>query len=389
MKKSTQCVHSGTYFDEKSGGVNTPIFTSTAYNYSDEGAIPYPRYFNTINQEVVAQKIAALERGEAALIFSSGMAATMTALLGVLQAGDHLILQNDIYGGTHYAVREQLSKLGIESTFVEGKEIEDFKKAIKPNSKALLIETPSNPLLSIVDIAEMANFAKENNLISFIDNTFGTPIFQNPLRLGIDIVIHSGTKYLAGHSDLSCGAVVTSQKLIEKIHHVAFNFGGNLDAMATSLLERSLKTLAIRVKTQAQNAQKIAEALQKLPQVKNVFYPGLPTHPDHELAKKQMKGGFGGMLSFELDTNKEGRAKFVRHLELVCKAVSLGGVESTLTEPVLTSHAKVPVEMRERMGITENLYRLSVGIEDAEDLIEDLTNAIQTLEVIEKNNLVV
>ncbi len=381
MKKSTQCVHSGAYFDEKSGGVNTPIFTSTAYNYSEEGGIPYPRYFNTINQEVVAQKIAALERGEAALIFSSGMAATMTALLGVLQAGDHLILQNDIYGGTHYAVREQLSKLGIEFTFVEGRKAEDFKKAIKPNSKAIFIETPSNPLLLLVDIAEMANFAKENNLISFIDNTFGTPIFQNPIQLGIDVVIHSGTKYLGGHSDLSCGAVVTSQVLIEKIHHVAFNFGGNLDSMACSLLERSIKTLAIRVKTQAQNAQKIAEALQKLPQVKNVFYPGLPNHPDHEIAKKQMKGGFGAMLSFELDTDKEGRAKFVRHLELVCKAVSLGGVESTLTEPVLTSHSKVDAKMREKMGILDNLYRLSVGIEDAEDLIEDLTNAIQTLEV--------
>ena len=381
MKKSTQCVHSGTYSDEKSGGVNTPIFTSTAYSYSEEGGIPYPRYFNTINQEVVAQKIAALERGEAALIFSSGMAATMTALLGVLQAGDHLILQNDIYGGTHYAVREHLSRLGIESTFVEGRKVEDFKQAIKPNSKAIFIETPSNPLLLLVDIAEMANFAKENNLISFIDNTFGTPIFQNPLRLGIDIVIHSGTKYLGGHSDLSCGAVVTSQALIEKIHHVAFNFGGNLDSMACSLLEISIKTLAIRVKTQAQNAQKIAEALQKLRQVKNVFYPGLPNHPDHEIAKKQMKGGFGAMLSFELDTDKEGRAKFVRHLELICKAVSLGGVESTLTEPVLTSHSKVDAKMREKMGISDNLYRLSVGIEDAEDLIEDLTNAIQTLEV--------
>ncbi len=381
MQKSTQCVHSGTYFDEKSGGVNTPIFTSTAYNYEEGNAISYPRYFNTINQEVVAQKIAALERGEAALIFSSGMAATMTALLGVLQAGDHLILQNDIYGGTYYAVSEQLSKLGIESTFVEGRNVEDFQNAIKPNSKALFIETPSNPLLSLVDIAEMANFARENNLISFIDNTFGTPIFQNPLRLGIDVVIHSGTKYLAGHSDLSCGAVVTSQNLIEKIHHVAFNFGGNLDSMACSLLERSIKTLAIRVKTQAQNAQKIAEALQKLPQVKNVFYPGLENHPDHEIAKKQMKGGFGAMLSFELDTDKEGRAKFVRHLELVCKALSLGGVESTLTEPVLTSHSKMPIEMRAKMGITDNLYRLSVGIEDADDLIEDLTQAIQTLEI--------
>ena len=389
MKKSTQCVHSGTYFDEKTGGVNTPIYTSTAYVYESEGKIPYPRYFNTLNQEVVAKKIAALENGEAGLIFSSGMAATMSALLGVLKAGDHLILQNDIYGGTHYAVSQQLSQLGIESTFVEGRKAEDFKKAIQPNSKAIFIETPSNPLLLLVDIEEMANFAKENNLISFIDNTFGTPIFQNPITLGIDVVIHSGTKYLAGHSDLSCGAVVTSEKLMEKIHHVAFNFGGNLDAMATSLLERSIKTLALRVKTQAQNAQKIAEALQKLPQVKNVFYPSLPNHPDHEIAKKQMHGGFGAMLSFELDTDKEGRTQFVRHLNLICKAVSLGGVETTMTEPIFTSHAKVPQEMREKMGITENLYRLSVGIEDAQDLIDDLTNALQKIEVQQKSGVIV
>lgn len=370
--KQTQCVHSGGIIDEKTKGAITPIYTSTAYDYIDVDIHAYPRYFNTPNQRVVSEKLAALENGEAAIVFGSGMAAVSTVLFSFLKTGDHAIFQNDLYGGTHHAIAKEMEKFGIDYTLVDGMEVSNYEKAVKPNTKLIYIETPSNPLLKIIDIKAIAKVAKGNNLISVIDNTFASPINQNPIDLGIDVVVHSGTKYLGGHSDICCGVAVTSKKLNEQIWGSAIHFGGSLNAQMCYLLERSLKTLSLRVNQQNSNAQQISEFLQAHPKVNNVYYPGLSTHEGHELAKAQMKG-FGGMLSFEVQTDPN---KFVKSLRLIKPAMSLGGVESTITSPVQTSHSKISKEERAKVGISDQLLRVSVGIEHADDLIADLDQAL-------------
>lgn len=369
--KSTASVHGGNYNDEKEHGVVTPIFTSTAYDYEDVDLKAYPRYFNTVNQRVLSEKIALLENGEEGMVFSSGLSAIMTAFYTFLNKGDHAVLQRDIYGGSQVALTRECSKFGIELTFINGHRKEDFQKAIKENTKLIFIETPSNPLLKIIDVQKIAELGSDR-IVTMIDNTFASPINQNPITLGIDIVMHSATKYLGGHSDILAGALVSSKKLMDKIRETSIHLGGVLDANSCYLLERSIKTLEVRVKRQNLNAQALAEYLQDHKEVTRVYYPGLPSHENHELASRQMKG-YGGMLSFE---TKENAAGFIARLKIIARAMSLGGVESTICLPVKTSHSLLTPEERAEMGISDNLIRISVGIEDARDLMDDLEQAL-------------
>jgi len=375
MKKETLCVHSGTYHDSATRGVNSPIFTSSSYEYLDRQECPYPRYFNTPNQEVVVKKMCALEHAEAGLLFSSGMAAISTAVLALAGAGDHVILLDDLYGGTHAFATGEFQRLGIEYSFVETDATAIFK-AQKKNTRVIVIESPTNPLLKVLDIRKVADFARKEGIVTIIDNTFATPIHQNPILMGIDIVVHSGTKYLGGHSDICCGFVLTSSEKVARIRSMAHCLGGSLNAMTASLLERSIKTLAIRVQRQTENAEKIAVFLNDHPAIEKVNYPGLPNFDGHEIAKTQM-AGFGAMLSFEVDVKRVRPEIFVRRLALIRPAVSLGGVESLICSPALTSHVKMSAAERQRVGITDSLFRLSVGIEDAQDLEDDLDQALR------------
>jgi len=374
MDKNTQCVHSGTISDRVTRGLNTPIFTSSSFEYMDVLENVYPRYFNTPNQKAVVDKLSALENTAGGLLFSSGMAAISTVIFSIAGNGDHVVMQKDIYGGTHHFATAEFERFGIEFTFTSNS-VEGFEKAIKNNTRLLYIETPSNPLLLITDIEAAAQLAKSKNILSAIDNTFATPINQNPHDLGIDIVVHSGTKYLGGHSDICCGAVMTTHELIERIQSSAMNFGGSLNATTCQLLERSLKTLGIRVEKQNQNALTIARFLSQHKQVNNVYYPGLETHLGFDIASKQMRG-FGGMLAFELDEDRIDPDRFVRKLGLITPALSLGGVETIICAPAVTSHAKISAAERQELGISDGLFRLSVGIEDVDDLTADLEGAL-------------
>jgi cystathionine beta-lyase/cystathionine gamma-synthase len=376
MKKDTQCVHSGTFKDPDTRGVNTPIFTSSSFQYLEAAETFYPRYFNTPNQLAAINKLRALENAEDGLIFSSGMAAVSTVLFSFLNSGDHVVMQKDIYGGTHHFVTAEFERLGIQYTFTSNK-TEDIGKAVRDNTKIIYIETPSNPLVLITDIKAVAQIARSKNILSVIDNTFATPINQNPLDLGIDISVHSGTKYFGGHSDICCGAALGSKNLISKVRATASNFGGSLNAITCYLLERSLKTLSLRVEKQNQNALIIARHLQKKSDIQRVYYPGLENHPGHGVAAEQMKG-FGGMLAFELGGKTVDAVQFQKRLQLITPAVSLGGVETLICSPVLTSHAKISAAERAQLGITPQLLRLSVGIEDHDDLIADIEQALSS-----------
>jgi cystathionine beta-lyase len=371
---NTQCVHVGEVEDKQFKGAVSPIFMATSYAFDEVDVKRYPRYFNTPNQEMLCKKIAALEHTEAGLIFGSGMAAISTAMFAFLKTGDHIIIQQVIYGGTYNLIVSEFDKYGIEYSFTDSDKVEDFIPLIKENTKVLFIETPSNPLLGITDIKAIANLAKERNIITMIDNTFASPINQTPADLGIDIVLHSATKYMGGHSDLSAGAIAASQIHIDLIWKTAINFGGNLSDQTVWLLERSLKTLNLRVKEQTKNAQAMAEYLEGNPNIDRVYYPGLKSHPQHSLAKSQMHG-FGAMLSFEL---KEGidAMDFQNKLELIKSSMSLGGLESTTVSPAQTTHALLSVEERLARGIREGLIRFSVGIEEPQDLIADIEQAL-------------
>ena len=380
MKKSgvsTKCVHSGDLIDDKFKGATSPIFPSTAYDFVDVEVDRYPRYFNTPNQKALSKKIADLENCESALLFSSGIAAIYTSLFSFIKSGDHVIFQSSIYGGTLNLVIKEFKKFNIEYSLVDSFIVNDYEKEIKNNTKIIFVESPSNPLLKIIDLNAIANLSKKYNLISIIDNTFSSPINQNPADFGIDIVLHSATKYLGGHSDILAGTLASSNSNIDKIIESSINYGGNLSEYTVWLLERSIKTLSLRVKKQNENAIKIAEYLTTLDKVKSVYYPGLKSHSDHELSKKQMKG-FGGMLSFEL-SDLDTAILFTRKLNLVKSAMSLGGVESTLCSPSLTSHSKISKAERENLGIFDGLLRFSIGIEDSEDIIDDLNQAFEKL----------
>lgn len=371
ISKLTQSVHVGSPGDPLFGGVVTPIYPSAAYDYETD--VLYPRYYNTPNQKAVVEKLAALENGEDGLVFSSGMAAIMTSIFAMMKAGDHILFQHDLYGGTHHAALHELERYGMEYSMVDVSDLKNFEKAIRKNTKVIYVETPSNPLLKITNLKAVAKIARAHGLVTIIDNTFASPVNQNPIDLGIDIVTHSGTKYIGGHSDICCGAMVASKKLTDQIKLSALHFGGSLDAHSCYLVERSLKTIVLRVNQQNKNAMVLAKFLESEPKIGSVFYPGLKNHPGHAIAKKQMPGGFGGMLSFEVKGDPD---KFIKKLKLIKRAISLGGVESTITSPVRTSHAKLTAAERKTVGISDKLLRFSVGIEEAEDLINDIKNAL-------------
>ncbi len=369
----TLCVHAGELKDTQHGGAISPLYASTSYSFTDVKIGQYPRYFNTPNQRGLSEKIAALEGAEAGMIFGSGMAAISTALLSHLKAGDHVVFQDDLYGGTRNFIKHEFPKYGIEFSFTKGLNPENFSDEIKSNTQGIYIETPSNPTLKIIDLKAVAALAKSAVLWTMIDNTFASPVNQNPIALGIDIVLHSATKYLGGHSDICAGAVLGTKECIDRVFSSAKNFGGSLSDYTVWLLERSVKTLYIRVQAQNQNAQQIAEFLEHADWVDHVFYPGLKSHPDHALAKAQMQG-FGGMLSFNLGTQVDSK-KFLLSLALIKPTMSLAGIESTALSPHLTSHALLTEAERLAQGITPQMIRFSTGIEAVEDIKADLFQA--------------
>lgn len=372
---NTICTHVGEIKDEQFKGAISPIYMSTSYQFDNVDVKRYPRYFNTPNQEALSKKIAALEKTEAGLLFGSGMAAISTSLLAFLQKGDHVVLQETLYGGTYNFVVEEFDKFGIEYSFTNSLAIEDFEKEIQHNTRVIFIETPSNPLLKVVDIQAVANLAKEHGIVTMIDNTFASPINQTPVDFGIDIMIHSATKYMGGHSDILAGAVAASEEYIQQIWNLAKNLGGSLSDFTVWMLERSLKTMNLRVKRQSKNALKMAKYLEKHEHIAKVYYPGLKSHTDYELAKSQMKY-FGGMLSFELQ-EEINAMDFQRNLALIKPSMSLAGVESTMLSPTQTSHALLSPEERAKQGIKDGLIRFSIGIEETKDLIKDIEQAIQ------------
>lgn len=372
---NTICTHVGEVADKQFKGAISPLYMSSSYAYENVEVKRYPRYFNTPNQEALAKKIALLEKQEAALIFGSGMAAISTTMLAFLHQGDHVVLPQTLYGGTYNFVVEEFGKFGIEYSFSKGFSEDHFSEKIQENTKVIFVETPSNPLMRITDLAMVAKLAKPRGIVTMIDNTFASPVNQTPADFGIDIMIHSATKYMGGHSDICAGAVAANEEYIKKIWNLAKNLGGSLSDYTVWLLERSMKTMALRVKAQNENAEKLAHWLEKQQWVERVYYPGLKNHPDHLLAKKQM-AGYTGMLSFEMapSINVD---KFLTHLKLIKPSMSLAGVESTILSPAKTSHALLSPEARKAQGIRDGLLRFSVGIEEVEDIIADLEAALQ------------
>lgn len=374
---NTICTHIGEVEDLQFKGAISPLYMSSSYAYEDVEVKRYPRYFNTPNQEALGKKIARLEKTENALIFGSGMAAVSTAMLAFLHKNDHVVLPQTLYGGTYNFVVEEFHKFGIEYSFAKGFSEEDFSEIIKSNTKVIFVETPSNPLMRITDLEMISRLAKKHGLISMIDNTFASPINQTPADFGIDIMIHSATKYMGGHSDICAGAIAASEEHIKTIWNVAKNLGGSLSDYTVWLLERSMKTMAIRVKAQNKNAKKIAKWLEKHDLVEKVYYPGLKSHPEHTLAKKQMRG-FSGMLSFEIVASLDVNL-FLRSLKMIKPSMSLAGVESTILSPAKTSHGLLTAEERELQNIGDGLLRFSVGIEDMDDIKNDLEQAFKTI----------
>ena len=377
-KFSTKCVHEGEIKDTMYQGIVSPLFMSTTYPWyggEDAEKKPYPRNFNTPNREFLSKKIAALENWEKALIFSSGMAAISTSIMANVKSGDHIIFQEDLYGGTRNFIKTEFDKYGIEYTFTKGLDSNHFSDEIKDNTVGIYIDSPSNPLLKIVDLKAISSIANQKSIWTMIDNTFASPVNQNPINHGIDIVIHSATKYLGGHSDISAGAVISTNSNIKKILDSAKNFGGNLSDYTVWLLERSMKTLHIRVKEQTRNAKLLAKMLNENDNIITVYYPGLSSHPSHDIAKSQMND-FGAMMSFDLKENVDVYT-FLKSLEIIKPGMSLAGVETTVNFPIKTSHGLLTQKERDNQGIGDKLIRLSVGIEDYQDLYDDLDNAIK------------
>ena len=372
-KPETLCVHEGQIEDPLYNGAVSPLYMSTAYSYK-KGDM-YPRYFNTPNQVGLSKKISSLENAEETLVFGSGMAAISTSLLSFLSSGDHVIFQPDLYGGTRNFATEHLNTYGIEFSFSKSVDLKDFESQIKDNTKVIYVESPSNPLMKVVDLKGISELAKDNNIITIIDNTFASPVNQNPIPLGIDIVIHSATKYLGGHSDILAGSVSSSKKNMESVFSVGKSLGGNLSDYTVWLLERSLKTLFVRVAKQNKNANELAHHLQNHDCINKVFYPGLENSIYYNLAKNQMND-YTGMLSFEIN-KLISREIFESNLKLIQPAISLAGVESTINVPYLTSHKWLSKEEKRKQGISENLVRFSVGIEDVIDLKRDLDQALK------------
>lgn len=375
----TRIIHAGEPQPRILGAVVMPVFQSAMYEYAGETDyhdLKYIRLNNTPNHSVLHAKLASLENAEAALVTASGMAAISTTLLTFLSTGDHLLAQNCLYGGTHDFLTRDFPALGISHDFIDADAPESWEAKLRPQTRAIYVETLTNPLLELADLEAVAAFARERGLLSIIDNTFATPVNFRPIEHGFDLSIHSCTKYMNGHSDIVAGAIMGRRELVDRIKHKLDHLGGSLDPHAAYLLHRGVKTLWVRVRHQNESALAIAKFLASRPEVARVNYPGLPTHPRHERARR-LFAGFGGMLSFELHGGADAARRFISATTLPIKAPSLGGVETLLTQPALTSHAGLSREDRGRLGITDGLVRMSVGLEATDDIVEDFTAALE------------
>lgn len=376
MGFSTDAIHAGQIPDPTTGAVITPIYQTSTYAQYELGKSTGYEYGRTHNltRQALEKNIATLEKGKYGIAFASGLAATH-ALMSLVKAGDHIVISNNVYGGTYRLYELNMKNYGLDFSWVDTTDLKNIEKAIKPNTKMIYVETPTNPMLNITDLKGVAEIAKKYNLISVCDNTFMSPYFQNPLTFGIDIVLHSTTKYLNGHSDVIGGILITSnEKIHERLRYIQNAAGGVPSPFDCWLVLRSTKTLAVRMKQHEANANQFAKFLEESGVAKRVIYPGLKSHPQHDLAKKQMRG-FGGMVSADFGSVELAK-KVLNNVKIFTLAESLGGVESLICHPATMTHASVPKDEREKMGLTDSLVRFSVGIEDIEDLIEDVKQAL-------------
>jgi len=377
MGFSTDAIHAGQIPDPTTGAVITPIYQTSTYAQHELGKSTGFEYARTHNftRQALEKNIATLEKGKYGIAFASGLAATH-ALISLVKAGDHIVISNNVYGGTYRLYELNMKNYGLDFSWVDSTDIKNVENAIRPNTKMIYVETPTNPMLNLTDLRGISEIAKKNNLISVCDNTFMSPYFQNPLTFGIDIVLHSTTKYLNGHSDIIGGMLITSdEKIHERIRYIQNAAGGVPSPFDCWLVLRSTKTLAVRMKQHEENANVFAKFLSESGYAKKVIYPGLENHPQHELAKNQMRG-FGGMVSADFGS-LDAAKKVLNNVKIFTLAESLGGVESLISHPASMTHASVPKEERDKMGLTESLVRFSVGIEDVEDLIADLEQALK------------
>ena len=385
FRQETEAVHGSASLHKKHGPLSTPIYQTSTFEVTDNqeqvrvtGSDRYYTRYGNPTHTVAENTIAQLESADAALLFSSGMAAITTSILALVKAGDHIVAQRDIYGGVTKFLSEWLPKLGVETTFVDTNDIGQHERAIRPNTKIVHVESPTNPIVRVVDLEKIAALARKHKLISTIDSTFATPMNCRPAEWGIDLVLHSGTKYFGGHSDLICGIATGRRDLIDQIRHVRTTLGCSMDPHAAFLLLRGIKTLAVRVQRQNESALRVAEFLSKHPKVTRVHYPMLHGHPQYQLARKYLAGA-GGVVSFEVDGTGADACRVTEAFHLFTLAPSLGGVDSLVSIPVLTSHAMIDPELRRKMGVTEQMIRLSVGVENADDLIADLDKGLNVL----------
>jgi cystathionine gamma-lyase len=377
MKFATKAIHAGQEPDPTTGAIMTPIFQTSTFAQAGLGehkGFEYARTGNPTRSSLEAC-IAALENGKYGLAFASGMAAE-SAVLSLLSAGDHMVACDDLYGGTYRIFERIMRRYHVDTSYVTASAINDYEKAIRPNTKLIWLETPTNPLLSLVDIRAVAEIAHHHHVLLVVDNTFSSPYFQQPLELGADIVLHSTTKYINGHSDVVGGALVMNdEEVYEAIKFQQNAAGGVPGPFDAWLTLRGIKTLAVRMRQHEENARTVAHYLAEHPRVEKVYYPGLPSHPDHELARRQMSG-FGGMVSFQFKGTLADVDRVVRRLKVFTFAESLGGVESLVCHPATMTHGSIPKAIREARGLTDTLLRLSIGIEDADDLLTDLEQAL-------------
>jgi cystathionine beta-lyase/cystathionine gamma-synthase len=375
---STKAIHAGQPPEPVTGAIMTPVFLTSTYVQEELGKNKGYEYSRVSNptRTALEQNIAALENGKHGMAFGSGTAA-VDAIMHLLAPGDHVILSRNVYGGTYRIAKMVWEDFGLQFDFVDTTKLQEIERVLRPNTKMLFIETPTNPTMELTDLAGAAEIARRFKLISVADNTFATPYLQQPLAYGFDIVVHSLTKYLNGHSDMLGGVVVTNNdQYAERLRFLQKSVGGILSPFDAWLCLRGTKTLAVRMKQHCENALRVAQWLKRQPKVQKVYFPGLEDHPQHELAKKQMRG-FGGMISFELGS-LDAAAQFLKRVRLCALAESLGGVETIITHPATMTHAAIPPEQRARIGITDGLVRISVGIEDVEDILADLDQALNT-----------
>jgi cystathionine gamma-synthase len=377
MRIDTMLAHAGLCSDQTTGAISTPVYQTATFRHPSLGVSTGYDYSRTINptREALEKVLVELEKGDQGFAFASGMAA-ITAVLMLFSSGDHLIVSDDLYGGTYRIFERNFRQFGLTVTYADTSNLDIIQNLIIPNkTKAIFIETPTNPLMKITDLSTIVALAHRNRLLTIVDNTFMTPYLQRPIEFGVDMVIHSGTKYLGGHNDVLSGIVVTStSELSEKVGFIQNSTGGILGPQDSWLMLRGLKTLALRMEKQQENAVKIAEWLIKNNTIKAVYYPGLSTHPGHLIQEKQ-SSGFGAMLSFRVP-NANWVERIINHVKVITYAESLGGVETLITYPVKQTHGDIPIEIRQKIGVTDDLLRLSVGIEDVDDLIHDLAQAM-------------